>query len=102
METIHRGRIIRGDSQNYSFFLVSDILLLLFSSFGNINDIFFFSGPAVILMAFFFGGFQVPSPAQLTCSAARAPVPVCPDTGCVMVKGTVQMEVMNSPQQAVV
>lgn len=102
METIHRGRIICGDSKNYSFFLVSDILL--FSSIGNINDISFSVDLlCVILMAFFFfGGFQVPSPVQLTCSAARAPVPVCPDTGCVMVKGTVQMEVMNSPQQAVV
>ena len=56
----------------------------------------------VMAFFFFFGGFQVPSPVRLTCSAARAPVPVCPDTGSVMVNGTVQMEVMNSPQQAVV
>lgn len=54
------------------------------------------------LNGIFFGGFQVPSPVRLTCSAARAPTPVCPDTGCVMVKGTVQMEAMSSPQQAVV
>lgn len=54
------------------------------------------------LNGIFFGGFQVPSPVRLTCSAARAPMPVCPDTGCVMVKGTVQMEAMSSPQQAVV
>lgn len=89
----------------YSFFLVSDILLLLFSSIGNINDTSFSVDLlSIISMAFFFffGDFQVPSPVQLTCSAARAPVPVCPDTGCVMVKGTVQMEVMSSPQRAVV
>lgn len=52
------------------------------------------------VMLFF--GFQGPSPAQQTCSAARAPVPVCRDTGFVTVKGTVQTEAMSSPQQAAV
>jgi hypothetical protein len=47
-------------------------------------------------------GFKVPSPVLLTCSAARAPMPVCLDTGYVMVRGTVPMEVTSSPQQAAV
>jgi hypothetical protein len=54
------------------------------------------------LIPLFFSGFKVQSLVLLTCSAARAPMPVCPNTGCVMVRETVPTGVMSYPVQAVV
>lgn len=94
-----RFQIATGSSLSVTFFCLPSCLYRKCKWWSFSADML-----CVTLMAFFFFsyGFQVPSPVRLTCSAARAPMLVCLDTGCVMVKGTVRMEAMSSPQQDVV
>lgn len=84
---------------NNYFPLIACKIFFLISS-GKMNCGYFLVDTHDLISLFF--GFKVLLLVLLTCSAARAPMPACPDTGCVMVRETVPMGVMSSPLQAVV